>query len=1089
MMFNILVLDNQERFIDFVDPNLIQIVETNEDGLKSVDITYSIEDLPRAKTLFKHGNKIWVSGNYNVEDCLYVINTSIKQDLFKENTFSFEAEEVLVELNNAHLFKQTDLTARNGFTLSTVNGEQNVLVDWNALNFWFGDYFNIGIVQDCVSAHAQKIVLSGTMTLMSLLRYIESETGNRFVTRYEKDITSNVIHRYLDFMNPDNENKNWELNLHYDFEDLDIEPLILDEEGNYISDKYDDVEEEDDLVEFKTVNEVVNLNPEDIVFRITYNGEVITNRSGAPLEWDSETIGFEETTEKTVICLSRSGTNIALTAEVLSIPVSDTENSTLQSNKGYITYSSEKTIIGNVEILNGSCLEFYDAVLEKVVFSHAIYPNLNYFHEEILDLGFNVDNIELETSEENTFSAISPVFSLSQSDSVNGLSRQDLSKIINAWVNLEVVKGQTIPMFVQKQTVTGDYNTTSKMNQFLTDHNVKDANGNISKYYSRPLHPQDNIDSSTASNSTHEFWVATAFWNAPFTKLRGDLDITLDSNLTTNYPFISGRPDTRDVKGTLSVPKMGTVDTSDEDIYNIYNAVAMKLKECSSPEINLTVDVAQFLDGLYNNFNVNDKVYIKMPGADTLITANVEKTVKNPHDISENKITLSNYSINSKTVLKQTYIDAANTNFKYPSTKELPIFLVNAEYDSTDETDVQFLAGKVITFTVWKYNDSNEKVFYKTYVKKTNRDGLAKINMNFKPAEYEIDIYYGGDAVYEESLITIEVSVGGKIQKKKTDPKKKKDTNKTKNETVKKKRYWGKDGVSPDKKYVKGVGRPSSAGEVDRYGYTFYEAEVENVCPGCHRKGGIQYDIFFAGNEVSNWGFSKIFGTGEGSSAEGLFHCKYCDRDWSVFGKEHGYQNTHLKMHKKAVKSKKSRAYDLRKGKLYYDTVVVNKKAKKKANTKARSTGSSSIPSKIRKKALSIVGDSRGVAACKKIANYFLGVRWVNYNNYQRSPLSVLNSGAGNCCDQTLLMLMMMDSVGVRQDGVTLRWIHVVGGEGGHVFARVEYTNKKGKRVQTIVDPCAIREGPWGHYSHGYGSYPSQIRHSPVYTGPSSRAF
>ena len=51
-----------------------------------------------------------------------------------ENTVIFEAEEVLVELNHAPFFSQTDLTTSNGFTISKINNEDNVTVNYAALN-------------------------------------------------------------------------------------------------------------------------------------------------------------------------------------------------------------------------------------------------------------------------------------------------------------------------------------------------------------------------------------------------------------------------------------------------------------------------------------------------------------------------------------------------------------------------------------------------------------------------------------------------------------------------------------------------------------------------------------------------------------------------------------------------------------------------------------------------------------------------------------------------------------------------------------------------------------------------------------------
>ena len=210
--------------------------------------------------MFKIGNKVWVSGDVNLSDCLYVINTEVTQDIYKENSFSLELEEVLVELTYAPLFSQTELNywldtethqiyktdeeaeeargtnwrnyVERFFRLVETNGKQEVYVDWNSLNYWYGKFFNIGVVQECISEYASRISITGTVNRMNLLRQIEEETGNIFVTRYEKDVINNNIHRYLDFLNPVNINKNWLLNLEYDFHDVTNTSVCYDEDGN-----------------------------------------------------------------------------------------------------------------------------------------------------------------------------------------------------------------------------------------------------------------------------------------------------------------------------------------------------------------------------------------------------------------------------------------------------------------------------------------------------------------------------------------------------------------------------------------------------------------------------------------------------------------------------------------------------------------------------------------------------------------------------------------------------------------------------------------------------------------------------------------
>ena len=276
-------MDHTEKFLQFIDPDLVTITETNTvDGFRSVEVEYKFQDLQQDKRLFRMGNKLWIQGDANLSDCLYVIDTQVKEDVYKENTISFEAEEVLVELNYAPLFSQTELS-NSDFKKITENGKMEVVVNWNALNYWFGRYFNIGVVQECISDYASRLTLTGTMTLMNLLRYIEEETGNVFVTRYEKDNLTNTIHRYLDFLNSINARKDWMLNIEYEFLPPETSMTIYDVAGNITTDTYEDVEDEDDIVIFNDVTTYTNLNPENVIFRIT-NGEDVINTDGLPYE-------------------------------------------------------------------------------------------------------------------------------------------------------------------------------------------------------------------------------------------------------------------------------------------------------------------------------------------------------------------------------------------------------------------------------------------------------------------------------------------------------------------------------------------------------------------------------------------------------------------------------------------------------------------------------------------------------------------------------------------------------------------------------------------------------------------------------------
>ena len=96
MSIAIVVMDNEENFLQFLDPDLCTINETIEElGLRTLEFNYKFQDYVEDKELFRIGNKIWISNSQSLEDCLYVINTPVENSVYKDNSFSFSIEEVL----------------------------------------------------------------------------------------------------------------------------------------------------------------------------------------------------------------------------------------------------------------------------------------------------------------------------------------------------------------------------------------------------------------------------------------------------------------------------------------------------------------------------------------------------------------------------------------------------------------------------------------------------------------------------------------------------------------------------------------------------------------------------------------------------------------------------------------------------------------------------------------------------------------------------------------------------------------------------------------------------------------------------------
>jgi hypothetical protein len=220
MGFTVIVLDQNEEPLEYLDSENLEIEQTSEVGeLQTLTITYPLddEDINKTRKLFKIGNKMWIPGTNGLDPCLYVISNSTKYDYWDKNHIEIELEEVLVELNYVELFKQYSAETK------TINR--------TLLEEQFGSYFNIGTVESALGSRGS-VALNGTMTKLELLRYIEEETSNVFQTRYVKDSEKNIIHRYLDFLQPSNvgEEHDAVIDLSFNAENIEYE---IDESDTY----------------------------------------------------------------------------------------------------------------------------------------------------------------------------------------------------------------------------------------------------------------------------------------------------------------------------------------------------------------------------------------------------------------------------------------------------------------------------------------------------------------------------------------------------------------------------------------------------------------------------------------------------------------------------------------------------------------------------------------------------------------------------------------------------------------------------------------------------------------------------------------
>lgn len=1116
MTLSIVALTPEEEFLQFLDPELCSIKETcTINGLRTIAFEYKFQDMVEDKKLFKLGNKIWIQGDNNLTDCLYLINTSVEQDIYKENSFSFECEEVLVELTYAPLLSHLEFTTANGFKLASENGSQCVKVDYNSLFYWFGKYFNIGVVQDCLSRHAQYISVTGTISPMALLRQIEEETGNVFITRYEKDILNNTIHRYLDFLNPINCSKDWSLNLEYKFVDTSEVIAIYDRNGNpvkddnhlavapysnnmpnesleesvkdgnhdgeelyegYIDTEYSEIyNPEEQTVEDPELNKqyskLNNINPINCSFRITdTKGKVLKTNNETELVWNASATGLINNTQTAVISLIQQGNTFGIDVNNKSFVVAPSDTTDVNISYVEAIQDGELTpswINENATIPDDSYFEIYDHVRNMVLFRTCINREIGSVHEEILDLAYNLNDVVHNINETDTYTAVSPILSLNEEngDSTNNLSRSQLGDLITRWKNLKINKGSTIPMIVQKINVKAVSLEAAKatLGSYVENSGAIESTS-FSNWWRRPYNPQDQKNDSTPADSTWEFLRATAYWNAPYSKNKGRLEVETDKVGLAEFDTIHQKNDSRNEKGMVSSPKLGTTTSSDEDIFQIYNQVASYLKDHETPEIELDLDVVNLRDAEYNNYQIWDKVFVKIPDTGELITARVVEISKEAHDVAKNTVKINNYITNTiKTIAKNTVIHTTNVNYTYPASKKVTVQLENADF-VIGGNDILYPANKLLNFTLYKV-DNGSSTFMKNYTKKTDAYGRATLNTKLNPAEYKMEVTFGGDEEFAETSSTFKISVGGKKEtKKSTKSTSKTKTTKKTNKTVKKTTYYDKYGRSPDKKKVLGIGRISASGDIGSYDQ-FYATEVKNKCPYCG-KASLVYQIFWGGEHGDYHPLPVMGNNNKGSNQEGAFFCtnlRTCGADFSAQGREHISGGKKLTVTKARKKSSKADAYKLMKGKYPYNKVETKNNAKKNTNTKNRKV-IGKISKTVKNQALAIVGNKTGYSALRAICTYMDNKIWYAcYGGFCRSPESVLSSKKCNCCDGTRLLMQLCDGAGL-SEYYKMYYVHVHE-KYGHVYALFE-SKKTGKKV--YIDTASDVHGCYGYVCQGY---------------------
>jgi hypothetical protein len=175
----LIILNPQERNIGFLDPDDIQITETNElYKLRTLEITHPLN--PQYDKMLKPGNKIWQQRSCDNDSVLYVIRGP-KAYNYTENTINLYAIEVAVELGQ---YK----------AISEVNGEWGV--DFNFIYTYFSELFQPGHI----TPNNQPFIIRSLATPIGIINEIQSQLDGEFQYRYNYNTNTQKIERYIDYL-------------------------------------------------------------------------------------------------------------------------------------------------------------------------------------------------------------------------------------------------------------------------------------------------------------------------------------------------------------------------------------------------------------------------------------------------------------------------------------------------------------------------------------------------------------------------------------------------------------------------------------------------------------------------------------------------------------------------------------------------------------------------------------------------------------------------------------------------------------------------------------------------------------------------
>ena len=559
-------------------------------------------------------------------------------------------------------------------------------------------------------------------------------------------------------------------------------------------------------------------------------------------------------------------------------------------------------------------------------------------HNDIIDLGYNTDDIVYTVDESECFKSISPVIDY---DSDN-ITRANLSQVLKEYKALEVDVNEEIPMILTQKTgayptydegvivgsgvnkkywrrtpndttfawlsyglfkyagtasADGDLPSASAThkNKYWVINNDGTYKGNTCKsgdYVLCTGTKYVRLGFATNGDGTYEYYEATAWWKAPYNKQKNELSVVNANDTKTSYNNIYCRLDSDKVvydnneeNSTLDPEEEAIEDATIEDRDNVFVFNTPKMGTLETTETDKYIIFNESCKSLKEHSYKNVTIEVGLKDLAQLTNG----TKAHSFDVHN----LVNVNIPSFNEVQVCVITGTEKNPHLPGENKITLASMETNQALTYLVTPDFIVDDISI----KPNNN------------TKYTGKLATIVEDDTGDYPVLIESG----LSGKLVTMNIVKPQSNRTTVTTTKTKVPAKKVKKQTL----YYDKYGRTPDKKYVVGVGRKSN--KRDKYSTKQYmKGLYTNKCPYCLEKNKLFYT---QGGSATV--YDPITGKKRTLSKKpsyGNIVCSHCGSIYSVEGHHTKGKAWDLKR-SSLKKSSKTDLSRLLKGKLVYKSV------------------------------------------------------------------------------------------------------------------------------------------------------------------------